>query len=456
MIRSTRANVGLVLPTSTRQKREDGRALRKRLPRQALAKLSDYDRNPIAILDQQNASRVPELIPLRVERMSQSAFAFYRGSAAIMAVDLAADENTGMLVGSCGDAHIANFGFYASPQRTLMFDLNDFDEAAFAPWEWDLKRLVTSVVIAGQATSRSGIVIETAVLAMVEAYAMAMNAAATMDPLTRFFTMFDVDSAAAPRSKAAGKVLREAIRDARKRTGARAVRRLTTTRDDGTLRFIDVPPTMTHVVPDTAWDPTSQGRAYFHSAGPDISQLARHYTITDVARRVVGVGSVGTRCSLLLLQDGDGHALILQSKEANRSVLEQFGGITQPTQLSDHIAEHGEGARVVGMQRVLQAVSDPFLGHLQMGDIDLYIRQFHDMKGGIEAESLEDVPFDLYARACAVILARAHSQSPQAAVISGYIGSGRALGRALLVWALGYVERAKADFQAFVAARSPE
>lgn len=441
---------------STREKINVGRELRQRMPRKELANLSSWGRDPLGIIDQQNATRVPDLIPIRTERMFQSPFAFYRGTAGNMAADLAADAHTGVLVGACGDAHISNFGFYASPQRTLVFDLNDFDEAAWAPWEWDLKRLVTSVVIAGQASARADGVIEEAALATVKSYARAMKVATEMDPLTRFFTMFDLDSSSSPRVDDPGKVVRSAIRDARKRTGARAVRRLTRTTGDGRLEFVENPPTMTHVGPEVNWHPEEYVRAYLQSAGADISQLAGHYAISDICRRVVGVGSVGTRCSLVLLQDGDGHALIMQSKEANQSVLEQFGGIQQPAELTELILTYGEGARVVGMQKILQAVSDPFLGYLQGSVIDLYMRQFHDMKGGIDAEALEDDSFALYARACAVVLARAHSQSPQAAVISGYVGSGGALGRALLKWSLAYADRSAIDYQAFVAAQSQE
>ena len=166
----------------------------------------------------------------------------------------------------------------------------------------------------------------------------------------------------------------------------------------------------------------------------DIHQLLQHYEVVNIVRRVVGVGSVGTRCTLNLLQDGNRNALLLQGKEAGKSVLEQYGGITQPRILRDGVARHGEGARVVSMQRVLQAVSDPFLGYLRHDGADFYVRQFHDMKGGIDADTLDDGPFKVYAQACGVTLARAHSQSPRAALISGYLGNGRVAAQALLEW----------------------
>lgn len=194
---------------------------------------------------------------------------------------------------------------------------------------------------------------------------------------------------------------------------------------------------------------------YLEGAAPEIRVLLEHYTVSDVIRRVVGVGSVGTRCALTLLQDGDGNAFILQSNEAGRSVLEQYGGIAQPQPLKDLIAARGEGARVTGMQHILQAVSDPFLGSLSGDGRDLYVRQFHDMKGGIDLEVLDDDPFGMYARACGVILARAHGQSPRAAVVSGYLGRGRRFGEAMWEWGNAYADRAEADHAAF-AARTAE
>ena len=174
--------------------------------------------------------------------------------------------------------------------------------------------------------------------------------------------------------------------------------------------------------------------------------------MSDIALRVVGVGSVGTLCSLVLLQDGDANALILQGKQAGRSVLEQYGGIPQPDALVELVAEQGEGGRVVALQRILQAVSDPFLGHLRAYAGDFYVRQFNDMKGGIEMDELDDATFHDYAEICAAVLARAHAQSPRAAEVAGYIGNGRMVGEAILEWAYAYAALSRADFDAFVAA----
>jgi hypothetical protein len=249
-------------------------------------------------------------------------------------------------------------------------------------------------------------------------------------------------------------VLKKAIRQAKKRTGERAARKLTVVGDNGRMRFIEQAPTMHRIDPQLERRVRQGVRRYLDTASADIQVLMQHYTVSDVMRRVVGVGSVGTRCTLSLMQDGDGNAMILQSKEANRSVLEQYGGISQPRAISERIAEHGQGARVVALQRILQAASDPFLGFLRFEGLDLYVRQFHDMKGGIDAERLEDEPFYDYAAACAITLARAHAQSPLAPVISGYIGAGRRLGGLLLEWGYAYAALSREDFDRFVAAHA--
>lgn len=441
---------GWVSPPSTQEQLRQGRALRTQFPRSRNAELSVFSgRAPLRILNEQNQIRDPELVPLRRERMLESPFAFFRGTAAIMAADLADGWHTGITVPSCGDAHIANFGFYASPQRTLVFDLNDFDEAAWAPWEWDVKRLVTSVVIAGAAAGHADAVVREAVVSAVEAYARALRHAVLRSPADRYFTSFDPRAGLEKRDLESQKVLRRAIKQARKHTGERALRKLTMKTASGQLVFLTQPPKMTRLAPEVEAQTRDYVTRYLRSTSADIAQLMQHYELSDVARRVVGVGSVGTRCALALMQDGDGNALVMQSKEAGPSVLEKYGRVTQPEPLRQLVEQHGEGARVVALQRMLQAVSDPFLGYLRGDDVELYVRQFHDMKGGIAIEELYVAPFVAYAQACAVTLARAHSQAPNAAIVSGYVGSGRSLGEALLAWGREYAHLSQQDFAAF-------
>lgn len=442
-------------PPSLRHSLEDGKRSRERRPRAALAELVTTGRDPMAILDGQDLSRVPELVPIRTERMGASAFAFYRGTAAIMASDLGRSPDSDLSVASCGDAHVSNFGLFASPQRTLAFDLNDFDEAAWAPWEWDLKRLVTSVVIAGQSASRDDAVVREAALATVRTYARALRRGVERTPLQRYYDHFDAGGAVEQADEETRKALKAAVRDAERRTGARAQKKLTTTTDGGRLVFVEAPPTMTHV------DPAIQERAlalvsdYVLSANVDIRAVMQNYTLSDLARRVVGVGSVGTRCYLLAMQDGNENGLILQAKEAGASVLVAFGKAKQPPVFDGYVARYGDGGRVVALQRILQAVSDPFLGHVFGTPAEggapraFYIRQFHDKKGGFDVDALEDSSFTWYAHACAATLARAHSQSPNAATVSGYVGQGRVVGEAIAEWAYAYAELAHADWELF-------
>ncbi len=441
-------------PLTFEQSVRAGRDARRTAPRSGLSRLTTENRDPLGILAAQNETRLPELVPLRIERMSQSPFAFYRGTAALMAADLADDPHSGILVASCGDAHVANFGFYASPQRTLLFDLNDFDEAAWAPWEWDLKRLVASIVISGQATARDERVVEEAALVAVRSYASAIAASAAMSPVERYFTHLDLTRAVDGLDKVSREAMSEAIADAQKRTGERAARKLTRVDDQGRLTFVERPPTMTRVEPAFVQLAEQHIAGYLDSANVDIRMLVSNYVMADVARRVVGVGSVGTRCYLIVLQDGDDNALLLQSKEANESVLAKYGRIRQPASLMAGIEAHGQGFRVVSLQRILQAFSDPFLGYLRGPNADVYVRQFHDMKGGVDSETLDDRPFTTYARACAGTLARAHAQSPTAPQIAGYIGNGRLIGEALLEWSQAYAELSRKDYDAFVAANS--
>lgn len=445
---------GWAPPPSFEQLVAEGRARQARVPRESLAHLSVTDREPMSILDAQDAERVPELVPLRAERMGSSAFAFFRGTAALMAADLSRSERTDLLVGSCGDAHVANFGLYASPQRTLVFDLNDFDESAWAPWEWDLKRLVTSLVIAGRASSRSETVIETAALSAVRTYAGALADGARRGPLGRYFERFDPASAAHG-TPAARDALRTAMKDAEKRTADRTVRKLTTVSEGGRRTFVENPPTTTHVDVAIEQGVVDLFDDYVRSANVDIRALMQSYAVSDVVRRVVGVGSVGTRCYLILMQDGDGEAFVLQAKEAGASTLIEDGHVEQPEPITRFIRTYGEGGRVVAMQRILQAVSDPFLGHLRRTFADgrpdrhFYVRTFHDMAAGFDAETLDDDAFGWYADACAATLARAHGQSPGAGAIVGYIGSGRVVSAAILAWAQAYADLSASDWRVF-------
>lgn len=431
-----------------------GRSRRASTPRESLAQRSSTPRDAVAHIAEQNASRDQDLVPLRMERMLANPFAFYRGTAGLMALDLAQDPHSGILVAACGDAHISNFGFFASPERKLVFDLNDFDEAAVAPWDWDVKRLITSIVVGGVHAEYSEREIRKAARRSMRAYRRSLESLLETSPLERYYMHGNIDFARSTLRPEGLAVLKAAIKAAEKRTAKRAVKRTTEMGADGVLRFVEQPPTMVHATLDNLGGGGSIPELFAHyrdTVQIDVDTVLAQYSPTDLVRRVVGVGSVGTRCFLQLLQGADGAALLLQVKEASPSVLQRYGGIEQPARISEGVAEHGEGFRVVGLQRILQAVTDPFLGHLQRGDRDFYVRQFHDMKGSIELEGLGFAPYLDYAQSCGAMLARAHAQSPSASQIIGYLGRADTGADAIVDWSFSYAAQSLRDFEALQA-----
>ncbi|SFS14956.1 Uncharacterized conserved protein, DUF2252 family [Microbacterium sp. cf046] len=446
---------------SRAESRELGKSLRRVIARSELAEHRPVQRDAVAHLREQNATRVPELVPVRMERMLASPFAFYRGTAGLMALDLGKDPHSGILVAACGDAHISNFGFYASPERQLVFDLNDFDEAAVAPWEWDLKRLITSVIVGGREAGYHEPDVEKVARRAVAQYIAVLRSMVELSPTGRYFMHLNVDSARRQLSRDGRRVLNAALAAAERRTSVRAIRRTTEREPDGKLRFVENPPTMVRfrlddATPLHAGEPPESIHALFaqyrDTVSIDVDTVLAQYEPTDLARRVVGVGSVGTRCYLQLLQGADEDALLLQVKEAGESVLSQYGHIPQPARITDGVAASGEGFRVVGMQRVLQAVSDPFLGHLQANGRAFYVRQFHDMKGSVELDGLPLDAYSDYVIACAGLLGRAHAQSPTAGQVLGYVGRSDAATRAIVAWSVAYADQSLRDYETASAA----
>lgn len=398
-----------------------GRGLRDRMPRRRLGELSEGPRrDPIAVLAAQNASRLPPLVPVRRERMSESPFAFYRGAAAVMASDLAGTATTGVLIQICGDAHLSNFGLFASRERALLFDVNDFDETAVGPWEWDVKRLVTSVTILGQELSMSDDAVRQTAVKTAAAYRTRMNDLTQMCALERFYlktTALEVLDLASRLSKSASKLATATVSKASRNTSHRALRKLTATTVDGRYRIVEQQDIAVRVPEVGLSEAAAMVDEYFGSVPEDVVVLLACHQFQDAVVRVVGVGSVGTRCYLALLTDADGAPLFLQMKEASASVIEEY--FPQELRL-----EHGR--RVVAGQRIMQASGDPFLGYVSSTRRgSFYVRQFRDMKGSVEIASLTD-PDDLalYGTLCAVTLARAHAQSGVPGVIAGYLGTG--------------------------------
>jgi len=451
-------------PHERGHRRKRGKELRKTVPRESHADWSpSEDRvDPIKLLQEQDASRVQHLVPIKYGRMLESAFAFFRGSAALMAADLQSSPTTGLQAVLCGDAHLSNFGIFASPERRMIFDINDFDEAYPGPWEWDLKRLAASAVIAGRDNGFKAKKCRKLAITTVNAYRDAMQQFSQLSILDIWY--FHVPTSAVLRafenqSKRVKKSARKTVEKARGKTQTRTLAKMTH-REDGRLRINSEPPLLVPVAEldlttlkiegdVTAFkEETIYGgwRDYVDSLRDDRKSLLRRYQPIDCALRVGGVGSVGTRCSIMLLQgEGPDDAILLQLKEAGASVLE------------GHLAEApyaSQGERVVMGQRLMQAVSDIFLGwHTShASNVDYYWRQFKDLKGSVDIGGLDEQALSTYLKVCAICLARAHARTGDAAAIGGYIGKSAALSEAIADFSVTYADRAEDDHQALVQA----
>jgi len=428
-----------------------GRAIRKDLPREAHAGwiAPPAPRDPISVLEAQAADRLPDLVGIRYGRMLASPFAFYRGGAAIMAMDLATTPTSGLTVQLCGDAHLANFGMYGSPERALVFDINDFDETLPGPFEWDVKRLAASFVVAARANKFTAAQSRTAALASVAAYREAMRRFAALGNLATWYTHLTVDDItsmlATPKQQ---KNAQNWIAKARSNTSLRAFDKLTTV-VDGRRRIVDDPPLIERMPPEAVGSDIGSRLStafseYQKSLDPDRQHLLQQYTAVDVARKVVGVGSVGTRCYIVLLEGRDADdPLFLQVKEAEASVLEPYAGKS---------IYPNSGQRVVVGQRRMQAASDIFLGWVRGTEgRDFYWRQLHDLKGSVPIESVAPVGLNVYARLCGQTLARAHARSGDSVQIAAYLGASTRFDEAIASFAEDYADQTADDYQQLVA-----
>jgi uncharacterized protein (DUF2252 family) len=416
--------------------------------------------DPVAILGRQALSRVPELVPIRYGRMSVSPFAFFRGAAAVMAADLAGTPVSGLGVQACGDAHLSNFGAFAAPDRRLVFDLNDFDESLPGPWEWDVKRLAASFAIAGRENGFKRKQREESLLTVAGTYRDSMRAFASQRNLEVWYARLDVEAAMAEIEKTddtkALKRARKGVAKARRKDSLRALEKLTH-EVDGELRFISEPPL---IVPVEELLSAQESRdlnealvhvldAYRETLSPDRQHLLDGYRFRGLARKVVGVGSVGTRAWVVLLTgDDDSDPLFLQAKEAEASVLEPYAG---KSRYKNH------GRRVVEGQRLMQAASDIFLGWcpavgLDGRDRDFYVRQLWDGKLSVEVERLSPEGMEVYARMCGWTLARAHARSGDRVAIAAYLGAGDAFDRAIAEFAESYADQSERDHGALLEA----
>jgi uncharacterized protein (DUF2252 family) len=454
---------GKVVPHLTVEERvARGRAARREVPRSSHAGFNPggHRLDPVALLEQQAVTRVPELVPIRYGRMLVSPFTFYRGAALIMAADLAGTPRSGITTQVCGDAHLMNFGVFASPERRMEFGINDFDETCPGPWEWDVKRLAASFAIAGRDNGFSTKERAKVLVALLGEYRSAMHQFAAMTNLAVWYSRIDVEAGMKQLQSRIDPAVRKRaeanVAKARTRDSLHAFDKLTHI-VDGQRRIISDPPLVQPI--EEIFEGMERDqihefvraviRSYRRTLPSDRRHLLEDFQLADVARKVVGVGSVGTRAWIvLMLGRDDTDPLFLQAKEAEASVLEDFIG---------HGDRRSHGQRVVHGQHLMQASSDIFLGwdHAQGHDgveRDFYVRQLRDWKGAALVETMTPATMAIYARVCASALARAHARSGDRIAIASYLGSGDVFDRALVEFSEAYADQNERDYDALVRA----
>jgi uncharacterized protein (DUF2252 family) len=428
------------------ERRKQGKALREKLPRtsQAEWKPPSKSRDIVKLLEESDADRIPGLIPVKYQRMAVSPFTFFRGAAILQARDLASAPVSGITVQACGDCHLANFGGYASPERELIFDINDFDETFPGPWEWDLKRLGASLVLAARDRNYSKTVAHQAVRAAAASYRERMSEFAAMNVLDAWYATVSLEALKEffRKDKDMSARLSKKQKQARSQNSEAVIPKLTSV-VNGRRKIDDNPPVIYHSAGDSRElekNVVKFTEEYKKSLQLDRQELIERYHFQDVALKVVGVGSVGTRCYLALLLADEDDPLFLQIKEARRSVLESPRGKSRFAH---------QGVRVVAGQRVMQAASDIFLGWFRSSQRHYYVRQFRDMKVSAEIETFLPRTLIAYATMCGWALARAHAKTGDAAMIAGYLGSTDQFDDALMQYAGTYADQAERDFETF-------
>jgi uncharacterized protein (DUF2252 family) len=435
-----------------------GKAAREKVPRSSHGEWEPAKgrKDPVKVLESQAKSRVPELVPIRYGRMLASPFTFFRGAAALMAMDLAKTPESGLRVQACGDAHLSNFGVFAAPDRRLVVDVNDFDETLPGPWEWDLKRLAASFEIAGRDREFTQKQTRAAVLSAARHYREAMRGFAAMGNLAVWYARLDVDAVLAEVAQVADrkqmKAMEKNVAKAHKKNSLKAFDRLVH-EVDGEPRIISDPPLLVPARELVSDDQRHEleGRVqemlgrYRESLKGDRRHLFDSYRFVDMARKVVGVGSVGTRAWVVLMMGRDGQdPLFLQAKEAEASVLEPYAGASE-------FGNHGE--RVVEGQWLMQASSDILLGWLPAFGMDdktrdFYVRQLWDGKRSVDIETLPPEGLEIYGRVCGWTLARAHARSGDRIAIAAYLGKGESFDQAIAEFSERYADQSELDYGA--------
>lgn len=418
----------------------------------SVEKLTAYQevkRDAVKIIEAVETGLIPELLPLRRERMLQNTFSFYRGTAGLMDFDLANQVHTGIPVLICGDAHLGNYGFYASPERQLLFDLNDFDEARIDNWENDLRRLLVSVYLAGNENGFKNKKLSKLLKKVSAAYRAAITYSGSLKLMDRFYLSPKVQLLAKiVREQAGGefeKPLTSVIEKATKNDLNKVLRKFTTLNADGHRVFIEAAPRSVRVSEKKMEQFKAAFSEYRATVPESVRVLLLQYQITDVIRHSVGVGSFGTRCYLLLLTANDGSHLVLQVKEA-LPTRDSF--IPLELDLDLH-REIGEGNRIIKAQKIMQAASDPFLCSLSSGQRSYYVRQFRDMKGSFNLEKMDWSGYKLYAEVCGLLLAFSHFHSPTAPMLQGYLEETVDFDKLMAKWAVRYAQQVEIDYEKY-------
>ncbi|MER8184580.1 DUF2252 domain-containing protein [Kitasatospora sp. NPDC094015] len=431
--------------------KERGRALREKAPREAHAHLTVTADRPgvVEAVELANLGRLADLVPIRIGRMAASPFAFLRGSAGLMAHDLATTSASGVTAQLCGDAHAANFGLYGDARGHLVMDINDFDETVPGPWEWDLKRLAASLVLAGRQAGADERICREAAADASASYRRTMRRLAKLPALDAWNAVTDEQLVSFTDSHDLGEVLAGVSAKALRNTSARFAAKATVRTEDGRWRFTAAPPVLSEVPDADAAAVSASLGEYLETVPAELHPLLARYSIQDVAFRIVGTGSVGTRSYVVLLTDRREEPLVLQVKEARPSVL------------LPHLARAGfepaapithEGRRVVLGQKRMQVVSDVLMGWTTVDGLPYQVRQFRNRKGSVDPAALRPALLDDYARLTGALLARAHGHTAEAGVIAGYCGKGEELDTAIAAFAVAYADRSEADHAELVAA----
>lgn len=435
-------------PTGT----EAGRSRRQVVPRSAHAGWSPTPEraDPVRIIEEQDADRLADLVPIRHERMSLSPFSFFRGTAAIMAADLAGTPTSGAWVQACGDSHLSNFGAFATPERNLIFDVTDFDETLHGPWEWDVKRLATSAVLAARELELGAKQCRKAALSALRSYRESMHIYSQMTSLEVWYSRLEATELVERMRNAA--VCRDISKEqqrAHHHTHEHISPHLVAD-DSGIYSIIDNEPLVFHFWSDPRLEDDLRASLvnYQNSLRDDVRVMYRRFRQVDLAMKVVGVGSVGMLCAVALFQAAPGDLLVLQIKEATTSVLERYGRL-------DGSGYESQGERCVTGQRLTQAASDLFLGWTTVGGRAFYIRQLRDMKAGVDLTRMNDHDLVTYAALCGKALARGHARSGDEDFIAGYLGKSETFDEAVADFAQAYADQVERDYRTFMDAITP-